>query len=76
VSPAEAHLVPPEDPPALARAIRDSFDDPVSARARATRARARLRTQYAAGPWLDRYDRLYTALAAARLSRNAGHGAA
>jgi len=76
VSPAEARLVPPEDPAALARAIRDALDDPVSGRTRAAHARTRLGTQYAAGPWLDRYDRLYADLAAARLGRRAGRGAA
>ena len=75
VTPVEAHLVPPEDPAALARAIRDALDDPVSGRTRAAHARARLRTHYAAAPWLDRYDRLYADLAAARLARKAGRGA-
>jgi glycosyltransferase involved in cell wall biosynthesis len=76
VSPAEARLVPPEDPHALAQAIREAYDDPAPGRARAVSALLRLRTRYAVGPWLDRYDRLYADLAAARARRAAGRGAA
>jgi glycosyltransferase involved in cell wall biosynthesis len=76
VSPAEARLVPPEDPHALAEAIREAYDDPAPGRARAVSALLRLRTRYAVGPWLDRYDRLYADLAAARARRAAGRGAA
>jgi glycosyltransferase involved in cell wall biosynthesis len=76
VSPAEACLVPPDDPHALAQAIRDAYDDPEPGRARAASARLRLHTRYAVGPWLDRYDRLYADLAAARARRAGGRGAA
>jgi glycosyltransferase involved in cell wall biosynthesis len=80
VSSAEACLIPPEDPLALAQAIRDAYDDPAPGRVRAVTAKQRLRTQYAVGPWLDRYDRLYTdvsaSLASAGMGRNAGRGAA
>lgn len=80
VSPNEARLVPPDDPRALAQAIRESYDDPSPGRVRAANARQRLRTHYAVGPWLDRYDRLYTDVVAAglaaRTGRTAGRGAA
>jgi glycosyltransferase involved in cell wall biosynthesis len=76
VSSSEAYLVPPDDPPALARAIRDSFDDPAPGLARAANARARLGTHYGTGPWLDQYDRLYAALAAARLLHTTGRRSA
>ena len=74
VSAAEAALIPPEDPRALAEAIRAACDDPAPGRARAAAARLRLRTQYAVGPWLDRYDRLYTDLVAARPRRHSAAG--
>jgi glycosyltransferase involved in cell wall biosynthesis len=74
VSSAEAVLIPPEDPRALAQAIRSTYDGRAPARARAAAARLRLRTQYAVGPWLDRYDRLYTDLVAARPRQNSAAG--
>ena len=76
VSPAEAYLVPAGDPAALAKAIRDSYDDRATGRVHAAAARARLISQYAVGPWLDRYDQLYTTLIAARQGRRADRGAA
>jgi glycosyltransferase involved in cell wall biosynthesis len=75
VSSTEAYLVPPEDPAALARAIRESYDDRAAGTALAASARERLRVDYAVGPWLDRYDQLYTALVSARHGR-ADRGAA
>jgi glycosyltransferase involved in cell wall biosynthesis len=74
VSSAEAALIPPSDPRALADAIRSAYDDPAPGHARAAAARLRLRAQYAVGPWLDRYDRLYTDLVAARPRRNSAAG--
>lgn len=56
VSPDMALLVPPEDPGALAGAIRAVFDDRGLAVARAARARERIERAYAIGPWLDAYD--------------------
>jgi len=58
----EAILVPPDDPDRLAEAIRQVFDDPSAAAARAARARARLGTDFAPGPWLDQYESLYRSL--------------
>ena len=59
VSPAEAVLVPSDDPVAVAAAIRAVYHSPGVARARAARARARLERHYSIEPWLDRYDAIY-----------------
>jgi len=59
VSPAEAALVAPADPVALAAEIRAMYRDPASGRARAQRARARLISNFAIAPWLDRYAAIY-----------------
>ncbi|HSH46172.1 MAG TPA: glycosyltransferase, partial [Longimicrobiales bacterium] len=61
VGPDEASLVPAEDPPALAAAIRDTRDDPRAAAGRAARASQRLRGELSAAQWLERYDRVYIA---------------
>jgi glycosyltransferase involved in cell wall biosynthesis len=58
VTPAEAVLVPPQDPQALTSAIRAVHDDRSSALKRASAARARLR-DFAFQPWLERYDDIY-----------------
>jgi glycosyltransferase involved in cell wall biosynthesis len=62
VSTGEALLVPPEDPAALARAIRIVYDDPAAAATRARAARARLNAEFAFEPWIDRYDTIYRSL--------------
>ncbi len=62
----EAWLVPPEDPAALAAAIRSVAADPEAARARARRARARLAADRAVEPWVARYDAIYRAVIAPR----------
>ena len=59
VSPAEAALVPPADPVALAAAIRAVYHDPGVAGARAKRARARLLTNFAVAGCISRYDAIY-----------------
>jgi glycosyltransferase involved in cell wall biosynthesis len=59
VSVAEVLLVPPENPAALAAAIRSVHDAPATAAERAARARLRLETDHAPGPWLDAYHELY-----------------
>ncbi|HXE57977.1 MAG TPA: glycosyltransferase family 4 protein [Gemmatimonadales bacterium] len=66
VSDGEAALVPPDDPAALAAAIRAVWHDPDAAGARAAAASARLVAEYAAEPWLARYEALYRELMAAR----------
>jgi glycosyltransferase involved in cell wall biosynthesis len=62
----EALLVPPEDPLALASAIRAVHDHPVDAARRATQARNRLENSFAATPWLESYERIYQSAVAAR----------
>lgn len=55
----EALLVPPERPDALAAAIRSVVEDRAAATARARAASERLARDFAEGPWLGNYDRLY-----------------
>lgn len=62
LGPDEALLVPPDDPDRLAEAIRQVFEDPAAAAARASGARARLAAEFAPGPWLDQYELLYRSL--------------
>jgi glycosyltransferase involved in cell wall biosynthesis len=62
VSPAEARLVPSEDPVALAQAIRSVVDDNVAAVERAGRAHGRLQSEFSLAPWLDGYERIYESL--------------
>ena len=62
VSSGEALLVPPDDPAALADAIRRVWTDPAGAATRAVRARERLATGFALAPWLASYERIYRSL--------------
>jgi glycosyltransferase involved in cell wall biosynthesis len=62
VSPAEAILVPPDDPASLADAVRETLSDPAAAHARACAARRRLEREFAVQPWLERYETLYRAI--------------
>lgn len=59
VSSAEAELVAPNDPVALAAAIRRVHGDAAAASARARAAADRLRREFAVDPWLDRYAAVY-----------------
>jgi glycosyltransferase involved in cell wall biosynthesis len=59
VTPREALLVPPDDPNALAAAIRQLRSDPAGAQARADAAAARLTDMYAIEPWLASYLAIY-----------------
>ncbi|HEX2191139.1 MAG TPA: glycosyltransferase [Longimicrobiaceae bacterium] len=59
VSPAEALLVPPEDPARLAGAVRAVHHDPAAAAARARAAGVRLREVFGPEPWLERYAEIY-----------------
>jgi glycosyltransferase involved in cell wall biosynthesis len=63
LSAAEARLVPPEDPSALADAMRDTIRLPDSAAERANRALRRLADEFAAEPWLDAYEEVYRSAA-------------
>ena len=73
VSAAEAALVPPGDPQALADEIRAIYRDPVAAAARARAARARLERDFDFGQWLQRYEEIYRVVGE---RRGAGLGAA
>lgn len=66
LSPAEAMLVPPDDPAALAAAIRATIDDPGAAFERAQAAYLRQRSEFDVEPWSARYISVYESLIAAR----------
>jgi glycosyltransferase involved in cell wall biosynthesis len=66
VSAEEAVLIPAEDPAALASAIREVYDHPADAAARARRARSRLEKDFSPAPWIEAYDRIYRTAAATR----------
>ena len=66
VSPAEGLLVPPEDPKALAGAIRASVLDRDAAAARASAARERQRAHFDVASWSARYEKIYRDLLAVR----------
>jgi glycosyltransferase involved in cell wall biosynthesis len=55
----EVSLVPPEDPSALAGALRAALKDYEPFAARARRARERLASDWALEPWLDQYAEIY-----------------
>jgi hypothetical protein len=59
-------LVAPDDPPAIARALRAVRDDPASAAVRAMSARDRIERQFRAEAWLAAHDRVYASLLAPR----------
>lgn len=59
VSPAEAVLVPSNDPASLAAALRAVFADPSAARQRASAASARLARDFGVASWLDHYETVY-----------------
>lgn len=61
VSAAEALLIPPENPAALAAALDSVRDDPLAAYERAARASARLTREHSTGPWVHRYNAVYRA---------------
>jgi len=59
VSDHEALLVPSDRPDALARAIAAVREDAAGARTRAAAAAKRLASEYAVGPWVERYAAVY-----------------
>ncbi len=65
VSSTEALLVPPQDPVALAQAIRTALLDPGATHARVTAARARLTREFTLARWVARYDAVYQQVARA-----------
>lgn len=58
----EAVLVPPEDPVALATAIRRSLADPDAARVRAHAALSKVTGELGADVWLERHEAVYQAI--------------
>ncbi len=62
VSSSEATLIPPEDPRALADALRAGYRDPSNAHAKAAAAHQRLAADFSVNPWLSRYETLYGTL--------------
>jgi glycosyltransferase involved in cell wall biosynthesis len=64
VGSAEALLVPPDDPAALAAGIRTVFQDPEAAAARARAAKRRLELEFGLDPWLTGYEEVYRAVSA------------
>ena len=62
VGPDQALLIDPEAPRELAGALREVEKDPQAALERAVNARRVLETRFAPGPWLDRYESVYTEL--------------
>lgn len=66
LSSTEGLLVTPDDPTALAEAIREVHLDPAGGALRAEAARNRLLTEFQLRPWLDRYEAIYTGLHARR----------
>jgi len=66
VSEREAHLIPKDDPEALATALRSVFDDRGGARERARLARERLDTEFSFERWIGRHDELYEDVLARR----------
>jgi glycosyltransferase involved in cell wall biosynthesis len=59
ISEREGSLVPPEDPQAVAQAVRDVRSDPFAAMQRALTANRRLENQYNVASWADQYDQVY-----------------
>ncbi|MDQ2765785.1 MAG: glycosyltransferase [Gemmatimonadota bacterium] len=66
LSASEGVLVSPDDPTALASAMRATLDDRAAASARAHAAQLRQRAEFDVGPWSDRYEALYRHLIALR----------
>jgi glycosyltransferase involved in cell wall biosynthesis len=62
LGPSEAMLVPPNDPAALARAVRSVYDQVDAAAQRAGEAARRLVADFGLEPWLRRYDAIYEAV--------------
>ena len=59
LSGAEALLVPPGDPAALAEGIRAVMSDPAEATRRARAAERRLQEEFGSEAWLQRYEEVY-----------------
>ncbi len=64
----EALLIRPEDPAALAAAVREVHNAPTEAARRAIQARSRLDKDFAVEPWIESYERIYKDAVATRNS--------
>jgi glycosyltransferase involved in cell wall biosynthesis len=71
VGPAEAMLVPPENPRALAEAIRFVTQDPTAASRRVEAAARRLHANFGMERWIDAHDRVYDLIVSQRMRRGA-----
>jgi glycosyltransferase involved in cell wall biosynthesis len=69
VGPAEAILVPPEDPRALAEAIRSVIQDPAAAARRVEAATHRLHANFGMERWIAAHDRVYSLIQSDRARR-------
>ncbi|HKP28564.1 MAG TPA: glycosyltransferase [Gemmatimonadales bacterium] len=67
VAPAEAFLVPPADPGALATAMNDATG--MDQAARVTAAGRRLESEFGIEPWLDAYEKVYRELMSSKADR-------
>jgi glycosyltransferase involved in cell wall biosynthesis len=65
----EALLVPPEQPAAIATAVRSVYGDRPAAVERAASARARIERDFAEADWLRRYDDVYDSARARVLTK-------
>ena len=59
VTAADAVLVPPDNPSALAGAIRAVYTDPDTARLRASAAQQKVGDEFGLLPWLQAYETIY-----------------
>jgi glycosyltransferase involved in cell wall biosynthesis len=71
LSATEALLVDPEDPVALASAIRTTLTDPLASAERATRAHERMVADFDLHRWLVSYENLYRSIQHSRRERRA-----
>jgi glycosyltransferase involved in cell wall biosynthesis len=69
LSPKEGWLVAPENPQALAAAIRATLHDSEAAEERTRAARLRQKAEFDVGPWSARYESIYRELIEQRASR-------
>jgi glycosyltransferase involved in cell wall biosynthesis len=69
LSPREGLLVAPENPQALAAAIRATLHDSEAAEERTRAARLRQKAEFDVGPWSARYESIYRELIEQRASR-------
>lgn len=65
IGPEAAHYVPPEDPAALAQALREVQAEPMAARHRAAVARKRVEERFSGNVWIPRYEQVYREISSA-----------